>query len=91
MPETSALNPAELELAALMVKTLNLEIAAANVNPEEPIYGEGLGLDSIDILEVSMAISKHYGLQMKSDDQNNEVIYRSMRNLSAYIEANRTK
>lgn len=91
MSEISALNPPELELAALMVKTLNLEIAAANVDPEAPIYGEGLGLDSIDILEVSLAISKHYGLQMKSDDQNHKVIYRSVRNLSAHIEANRTK
>lgn len=91
MSDISAQNPAELELAALMVKTLNLEIAAANVDPEAPIYGEGLGLDSIDILEVSLAISKHYGLQMKSDDQNNKVIYRSVRNLSAHIEANRTK
>jgi acyl carrier protein len=91
MSEISTLNPAELELVALMVKTLNLEIAAATVDPEAPIHREGLGLDSIDILEVSMAISKHYGLQMKSDDQNNHVIYRSVRNLSAYVEANRTK
>ncbi|MEH2410717.1 phosphopantetheine-binding protein [Nostoc sp.] len=91
MSDIFAQNPAELELATLMVKTLNLEIAAANVDPEAPIYGEGLGLDSIDILEVSLAISKHYGLQMKSDDQNNKVIYRSVRNLCAYIEANRTK
>jgi acyl carrier protein len=91
MSEISALNTAELELVALMVKTLNLEIAATTVAPEAPIFREGLGLDSIDILEVSLAISKHYGIQMQSDDQNNDVIYRSVRNLSAYVEANRTK
>jgi acyl carrier protein len=91
MSEISALNTAELELVALMVKTLNLEIAATTVDPEAPIFKEGLSLDSIDILEVSLAISKHYGIQMQSDDQNNDVIYRSVRNLSAYVEANRTK
>jgi acyl carrier protein len=64
---------------------------ATTVDPEAPIFKEGLSLDSIDILEVSLAISKHYGIQMQSDDQNNEVIYRSVRNLSTYIEANRTK
>jgi acyl carrier protein len=88
---SSALSPAELELAQLMVKTLNLEMAPEAIEPEAPIYSEGMGLDSIDILEVSLAISKHYGFQLKSDDENNKVIYKSLRNLSAHVQASRTK
>lgn len=82
---------AELALAEIVVKTLNLEVAANEINPDAPIYGEGLGLDSIDILEISLAISKQYGFQLKSDDENNKTIYKSLRNLSAHIEKNRTK
>lgn len=91
MSTTTSLSPAELELATIMVKTLNLDMAPADIDPEAPIYGEGMGLDSIDILEISLAVSKHYGFQLKSDDENNKVIYRSVRNLSAHVEANRTK
>ena len=83
--------PAELALAEIIVKTLNLETDAADIDPNAPIYGEGLGLDSIDILEISLAISKHYGFQLKSDDQNNKTIYKSLRNLSAHVETRRTK
>jgi acyl carrier protein len=91
MSTTTTLSPAELELATIMVKTLNLDVAPPDIDPEAPIYGEGLGLDSIDILEISLAVSKHYGFQLKSDDEHNKVIYRSVRNLSAHVEANRTK
>ncbi len=87
----SSLSPAELELAELTVKTLNLEMSASEIDPDGALYGEGLGLDSIDILEVSLAISKHYGFQLKSDDENNKVIYKSLRNLSAHVETHRTK
>lgn len=87
----SVLSPAELALAETIVKTLNLEVAATEIDPEAPIYGEGLGLDSIDILEISLAISKQYGFQLKSDDENNKTIYKSLRNLSAHIEKSRTK
>lgn len=85
------LSPAELVLAETIVKTLNLEVAPTEIDPEAPIYGEGLGLDSIDILEISLAISKQYGFQLKSDDENNKTIYKSLRNLSAHIEKSRTK
>ncbi len=87
----STLSPAELGLAEIVVKTLNLEVAPNEIDPEAPIYGEGLGLDSIDILEISLAISKQYGFQLKSDDENNKTIYKSLRNLSAHIEKSRTK
>ena len=85
------MTPAELALAEIVVKTLNLEVPANDIDPDAPIYGEGLGLDSIDILEISLAISKQYGFQLKSDDENNKMIYKSLRNLSAHIEKNRTK
>ncbi len=89
--DSSSMSDAELALAEIVVKTLNLEVTAKEIDPEAPIYGEGLGLDSIDILEISLAISKQYGFQLKSDDENNKTIYKSLRNLSAHIEKSRTK
>jgi acyl carrier protein len=81
--------PEELELANLMVTSLNLEIAATEIEPQAPLYGEGLGLDSIDILELSLAISKKYGVKLRSDDENNTKIFSSLRSLSQYIQAHR--
>ena len=63
----------EKELAQLIVTSLNLEVSADEIEPEAPLYGEGLGLDSIDILELSLAISKTYGVQLKSDDADNSI------------------
>ncbi|HEX5391781.1 MAG TPA: phosphopantetheine-binding protein [Rhodocyclaceae bacterium] len=79
------------EVAALMVTALNLEIPAAEIDPDAPLYGDGLGLDSIDILEVSLVVSKQYGFQMRADDENNVKIFTSLRNLAAHVAANRTK
>lgn len=81
--------PEELELASLMVTALNLEIAASEIEPQAPLYGEGLGLDSIDILELSLAISKKYGVKLRSDDENNTKIFSSLRSLSQHIQAHR--
>jgi acyl carrier protein len=79
----------ELELAQLIVTSLNLEVSAAEIEPEAPLYGEGLGLDSIDILELSLAISKTYGVQLKSDDADNNKIFSSLRNLNQHIQQHR--
>ena len=76
----------EKELAQLIVTSLNLEISADEIEPEAPLYGEGLGLDSIDILELSLAISKTYGVQLKSDDADNTKIYSSLRSLNEHIQ-----
>jgi acyl carrier protein len=76
----------ELELAQLIVTSLNLEVSADEIEPEAPLYGEGLGLDSIDILELSLAISKTYGVQLKSDDADNSKIFSSLRNLNQHIQ-----
>jgi acyl carrier protein len=81
----------ELEVAGLIVQALNLDVAAADIDPEAQLYGEGLGLDSIDILEIALVVSKHYGVQLRADDEANEHIFRSLRSLVAYITAHRTK
>jgi acyl carrier protein len=80
----------EGELADLIVKTLNLEIAAVEIDPTAPLYGEGLGLDSIDILEIALVVSKTFGVKLRSDDKNNVEIFASLRNLSGYIQQQRT-
>jgi acyl carrier protein len=79
----------EKELAQLIVTSLNLEVSADEIEPDEPLYGEGLGLDSIDILELSLAISKTYGVQLKSDDADNSKIFSSLRNLNHHIQQHR--
>ncbi len=81
----------EKELAQLIVTSLNLEVSADEIEPEAPLYGEGLGLDSIDILELSLAISKTYGVQLKSDDADNSKIFSSLRSLNQHIEQHRAK
>ena len=80
-----------LEVAELVVGALNLEISAAGVQADEPLYGDGLGLDSIDILEIALVVSKHYGLQLRADHADNHAIFHSLRSLSDYIAAHRTK
>ncbi|MBS1173229.1 MAG: acyl carrier protein [Proteobacteria bacterium] len=84
-------SPEELELAQLIVSTLNLEVAPAEIDPQAPLYGEGLGLDSIDILEIALAVSKTYGLQLRADDENNARIFTSLSSLSEHVQRNRTR
>lgn len=79
----------ERELAALFVSALNLEIAPADIDPAAPLYGEGLGLDSIDILEVALEISQRYGFQLRSDDADNERIFQSLRCLAQHVAKHR--
>jgi acyl carrier protein len=79
------------EVAALIVAALNLEVAPADIDPHAPLYGEGLGLDSIDILEIALVVSKQYGVQLRADSDENERIFGSLRQLVDYITAHRTK
>jgi acyl carrier protein len=81
----------QTELADLIIAALNLEIAAADIDPQAPLYGEGLGLDSIDILEIALVVSKQYGIQLRADSEENGQIFRSLRHLADYIAAHRTK
>lgn len=78
------------ELVQLIVEALNLEIAPQDVDPDAPLYGEGMGLDSIDMLEIALVISKRYGFQMRSDNENNHQIFASPRALAAHIARHRT-
>lgn len=87
----SSLTPAELALAELLVESLNLDgIAPAEIDPEAPLFGAGLGLDSIDALELSLAISKQYGFQLRSDNEDNRQIFGSLRALAAHVEQHKT-
>src|SRR5512140_1042784 len=79
------------ELAALMISSLNLDVTEGEIDPEAPLYGEGLGLDSIDILEVALVVSKRYGFMLKEDDQDNARIFRSLNTLAAHVAERRTK
>lgn len=79
------------EVAELVVASLNLEIVAADIEPDAPLYGDGLGLDSIDILEIALVVSKRYGLQLRSDQADNHAIFHSLRSLSDHIAAQRTQ
>lgn len=81
----------QLEIAGLIVSALNLEIAPDEIDPSAPLYKEGLGLDSIDILEVALVVSKKYGFKLKEDDQDNVKIFRSLESLAAHVAERRTQ
>lgn len=81
----------EREVAQLIVSALNLEVAPESIEADSDLYGEGLGLDSIDILEIALVVSKQYGIQIKTEGDDNFVVFKSLRSLSAYIAAKRTK
>ena len=79
------------EIAGLIVKALNLEVSADEIDTQAPLYKEGLGLDSIDILEVALVISKRYGFKLKEDDQDNVRVFRSVESLAAHVAERRTQ
>ncbi len=79
------------EVAQLMIESLNLEVSADQIAADAPLYGEGLGLDSIDVLEIALVVSKRYGLQLRADSADNQHIFSSLRSLSDYIAAHKTR
>ncbi len=80
----------EKEVAELIIDTLGLEeVTVTDIDPEAPLFREGLGLDSIDALELAMAISRQYGFQLRSDDGDNVRIFSSLRALSAHVAEHR--
>ncbi len=85
------LQAVEVELAQLIVAALNLEMSAQDIDPTAPIFGDGLGLDSIDILEVALEVSQRYGFQLRSDDADNTRIFQSLRSLAAHVVRHRTR
>ncbi len=86
----SELTPAQEEVARLIVETLDLEdVRPTDIDPDAALFRDGLGLDSIDALELAMSISKRYGVKLRSDDPDNARIFASLRSLTEYIEAQR--
>jgi acyl carrier protein len=83
------LTPQEMELSSLIIRTLNLSAEPHNIDPEAPLYGGELGLDSIDILEISMVVSKKYGVTISNDSENKVEIFSCLRNLCTYIESHK--
>lgn len=82
-------SPAEHQLAQLIVAALQLDMAPEAIAPDGRLFGEGLGLDSIDALELALAISKTYGFELRSDDERNKSIFASLRSLSRHVEEHR--
>jgi acyl carrier protein len=91
MDRAKVMSAQERELAELIVGTLNLDLSAAEVDPDAALCREGLGLDSIDILEIALAVSKTYGFQLRSDDSDNIRIFSSLRSLNEHVQRSRTR
>lgn len=87
----SNLTPMQLEVAALIVASLNLEVAPAEIAPDAPLFYDGLGLDSIDALELALEIVQNYGFELRAEDEDNSRIFASLRTLTEHIESNRVK
>lgn len=81
----------EREIAGLITQALNLDIEAAAIDAEAPLYRDGLGLDSIDILEIALVVSKRYGIEIKAESEENHQIFRSLRRLAEFVAAQRTR
>lgn len=81
----------ELEVARLIAGVVNLDCAPDQIDPTLPLFGEGLGLDSIDLLEIALTISQTYGFSLRSDDPDNRRIFSSLRTFAAHIAQHRKK
>ena len=88
---TPSLSALQMEVATLITVALNLDIASADIKPDAPLYGDGLGVDSIDILEIALTVSKRYGFQLRADGEGNVTIFQSLRSLTDHIAQYRTK
>lgn len=90
-PNGAAPNALESELADLLVSALNLDLKPGEIDPSTSLFNEGLGLDSIDVLELALEVSQRYGMQLRADDENNHAIFQSLRSLAAHVAQHRTK
>lgn len=88
---TTSIDTLRSEVAALIVEALNLDVQPQDIDPQAPLYGDGLGLDSIDMLEIALVVSKRYGFQLKSDSENNQQIFASLQALTEHIAGHRTQ
>ena len=79
------------EIAELIVSALNLELSPDSIAADDPLFGDGLGLDSIDALELAMEISRRYGIEIEADHPDTPKIFASLRALTEFIDKNRRK
>lgn len=79
------------DLGILITKALGLDVRPEDIDADAPLYGDGLGLDSIDILEIALVIAKEYGIQLKADSAENKAIFASLRALSEFVVRQRTR
>lgn len=80
------------ELKKLLIEELLLEdIEPEDILPDEPLFGDGLGLDSIDALEIAVLLDRKYGIKITAEDNRNQAIFASLNSLAEFIAANRTK
>ncbi len=91
MNDTVSSEALRLEVAEQIVTALNLDIAASEIDADAPLFGDGLGLDSIDILEVALVLSKRYGFTLRADNEDNVKIFASLASLTGYVAAHRSK
>jgi acyl carrier protein len=83
------MTPEEHRLASLIVEILNLEdVKPEDIEPTEPLFDDGLGLDSIDALEIAVAVAQTYGVHLKAEDEETQTIFASLRSLSSYVTQN---
>jgi acyl carrier protein len=88
----NAMDSLEVEIKQMIIEVLELEdITAAEIDSDAPLFVEGLGLDSIDALELGVAIYKRYGIRLSADSENNRRYFASVRSLSEMIAGQRTK
>lgn len=86
------MNELQTELASLIIGELDIaDLKLDEVTAETPLYGEGFGLDSIDILEIALLVSRKYGVELRSDNPDNKTIFASLGSLADYVAANRTR
>jgi acyl carrier protein len=82
----------EQDIKTLIVEALMLEdVNADEIDSEAPLFGEGLGLDSIDALELAIALDRRFGVRIAADDERNKETFRSVRTLAAFIERRRSE
>jgi acyl carrier protein len=80
----------EQEIAQLIIDTLNLEhLTAADIPAQQPLFGEGLGLDSVDALELALALQKHYAIRIESDVKDSRRHFATVASLAAFVEEQR--
>jgi acyl carrier protein len=80
------------EIKVFIIEALNMEdVTPEDIGDDEPLFGEGLGLDSIDSLELGVGLQKRYGLKISAENEETRGIFASVRALADYVAANRTR